>query len=103
MTRNTSFAQRFGENLRVCRDRRGISQETLGQRAGLHRTAVGQIERGERVARCDTLVKLACALEASPLDFLEGLAWRPAEMVIGGMEVMATQGGAVGPAGERES
>jgi transcriptional regulator with XRE-family HTH domain len=90
-----SFAERFGENLRVARDRKRISQETLGQRAGLHRTAVGQIERGERVARSDTLVRLACALEASPLDLLEGLSWRPPEMAVGAMDVAAMGGESV--------
>ena len=34
--------------------------------ASLHRTAVGQIERGERVCRVDTLVKLAGSLEIPP-------------------------------------
>jgi hypothetical protein len=38
-------------------------------RAGLHRTAVGQLERGERVGPAPTRwSKLACALEASPLE-----------------------------------
>lgn len=84
-----TFAERFGANLQLVRDREQMSQETLGQRAGLHRTAVGQIERGERVARSDTLVKLAGALDASPLDFLAGLTWRPPEMAIGAMDVAA--------------
>jgi transcriptional regulator with XRE-family HTH domain len=82
-----TFAERFGHNLRLARDQKGISQERLGERAGLHRTAVGQIERGERVARTDTLVRLACALDSSPLDLLAGLAWRPPEDVTGEMEI----------------
>lgn len=59
----TAFAVRFGRNLAYCRERtRNLSQEELGMRAELHRTAVGQLERGERVARSDTLVKLAGSL-----------------------------------------
>lgn len=54
-----AFAGRFGANLLYCRERANLSQEELGMRAELHRTAVGQLERGDRVARTDTLVKLA--------------------------------------------
>src|SRR6185503_16551135 len=41
------FAARFGANLAYCRNRAGgLSQEELGMRAEMHRTAVGQLERG---------------------------------------------------------
>jgi transcriptional regulator with XRE-family HTH domain len=70
-----SVAQQFGDNLRRCRRRTGLSQEETAVRASLHRTAVGQLERGERVARVDTLIKLAGSLDASPAELLAGLAW----------------------------
>lgn len=91
-----TFAGRFGRNLAVARGRTGLSQEDLGLLAGLHRTAVGQLERGERVARSDTLVKLACALETSPLDLLVGLTWQPADLVVGAMDVAEIDGEPVG-------
>jgi transcriptional regulator with XRE-family HTH domain len=94
-----TFAERFGRNLAVARGRTGLSQEDLGLLAGLHRTAVGQLERGERVARSDTLVKLACALDASPLDLLVGLSWQPADLVVGAMDVAAIDGEPVGVEG----
>src|SRR6476646_1253952 len=56
------IASHFGRNLARCRKRVGLSQEELAVRASLHRTAVGQLERGERVARVDTLIKLAGSL-----------------------------------------
>jgi transcriptional regulator with XRE-family HTH domain len=56
------LAVAFGENLRACRRRVAISQEDLGQRASLHRTEIRLLERGARVPRIDTLVKLASAL-----------------------------------------
>jgi transcriptional regulator with XRE-family HTH domain len=71
------FATRFGQNLTRCRERAGISQEELGMRAELHRTAVGQLERGHRIARTDTLVKLAGSLSVSPEELLAGLEWEP--------------------------
>ena len=55
-------ADQFGRNLAYCRRRAKLSQEELAVRASLHRTAVGQLERGERVARVDTVVKLAGSL-----------------------------------------
>jgi len=72
-----NVAERFGKNLARCRKRVGISQEETAVRASLHRTAVGQLERAERVARVDTLVKLAGALGVEPGELLDGLGWEP--------------------------
>jgi transcriptional regulator with XRE-family HTH domain len=70
-------ATSFGRNLARCRKRANLSQEELSVRASLHRTAVGQLERGERVARVDTLIKLAGSLEIPPGELLEGMGWDP--------------------------
>lgn len=75
--RDVEIAARFGDNLAACRRRANLSQEELGWRAGLHRTAIGQLERGQRVARVDTLVRLAGALSVSPAELLDGLTWVP--------------------------
>ena len=72
-----SLAERFGENLRRCRRRAGLSQEAVGLRAAIHRTEVGMLERGERTPRIDTLVKVAGALDVDPGDLLDGIAWQP--------------------------
>jgi transcriptional regulator with XRE-family HTH domain len=81
------FATRFGMNLARHRRQAGLSQEELGVRASLHRTAVGQLERGERVARADTVVKLAGSLSISPAVLLEGLAWIPGGTMIGQLTI----------------
>ncbi len=78
-----NIAERFGANLRDCRKRVGLSQEETAVRASLHRTAVGQIERAERVCRVDTLVKLAGALEVDPGELFEGIVWEPGNLQIG--------------------
>lgn len=76
-------AEQFGHNLAYCRRRAKLSQEELSFRAGLHRVTVGLLERGERIPRIDTLVKLAGALGVSSAELLDGLEWQPGEMVAG--------------------
>jgi transcriptional regulator with XRE-family HTH domain len=73
----------FGENLARCRKRADMSQEELGIRASLHRTEVSQLERGLRVARIDTLVKLAGALGVAPGELIEGIDWSPGSTTTG--------------------
>ncbi len=85
----SDFARLFGENLRHYRKKADISQEELSIRASLHRTAVGQLERGERVPRADTLVKLAGALDIPAGTLLEGIAWRPPQPQIGSFESLS--------------
>ena len=82
-----TVADQFADNLRRCRKRAGLSQEEAAVRASLHRTAIGQLERAERVARIDTLVKLAGALEASLAELLEGLTWEPGGTRLGHFEL----------------
>jgi len=53
-----------------------LSKTATAERAGLHRTEVSLIERGERVPRLDTIVKLAGALEMEPCALLVGMAWK---------------------------
>jgi transcriptional regulator with XRE-family HTH domain len=78
-----SVAERFGVNLARRRERSGISQEELGFRASLHRTEIGELERGTRIARIDTVVKLAGALDVAPADLLAGMVWEPGDVRIG--------------------
>jgi transcriptional regulator with XRE-family HTH domain len=73
------IADHFGQNLVRLREAAGLSQEELGFRASLHRTEIGMLERGVRLARIDTLIKLAGALGVEPGALLEGLGWSPGE------------------------
>lgn len=54
-----------------------MSQEELGALAQLHRTEIGMLENGTRLARVDTLMKVAGALEIAPSELLEGIHWTP--------------------------
>lgn len=74
------IADRFGRNVVRERKRADLSQEEVGFRASLHRTEIGMIERGVRLVRIDTLVKLAGALEVEPGELLDGLRWSSAAL-----------------------
>jgi transcriptional regulator with XRE-family HTH domain len=69
------IAQCLAANLAKARQRIGISQEEVGFRAGLHPTAVGYLERGVRISRVDTVVKLAAALGVPVADLFAGITW----------------------------
>ena len=58
----------FGERVRELRRVRGLSQEALAEHAGLHRTYVGSVERGERNVSLDNIHALADALEVAAPD-----------------------------------
>jgi transcriptional regulator with XRE-family HTH domain len=68
---------RFAANLRKARKRAAISQEELGFRCELHRTEISLLERAGREPRLATLIKLAGALETTPGELCEGIAWNP--------------------------
>jgi transcriptional regulator with XRE-family HTH domain len=74
-----SVARRFGANFARTRKRAGLSQEEVAVRASLHRTEVGLVERGERMPRIDTALRLAGALEVPLDDLLDGITWTPGE------------------------
>jgi transcriptional regulator with XRE-family HTH domain len=76
-------AGQFGDNLARVRREADLSQDGLAVRASVHRTEISQLERGLRVARIDTLVKLAASLEVSADELLTGLTWTPGSASVG--------------------
>jgi transcriptional regulator with XRE-family HTH domain len=47
-----------------------LSQELLAEKAGLHRTYIGQVERGERNISVDSMERLADAVGLELWDML---------------------------------
>lgn len=70
-------AEQLGRNLWRARRRAGYSQEALGALCSLHRTEIGMVEKGHRLPRVDTLMKLATALDVRVEKLVEGIEWVP--------------------------
>ena len=86
---------RFGQNLARCREGADVSQEELSFRASIHRTEVSLLERGERMPRVDTALRIAGSLGVPLNDLVAGLEWRPGyEIVVpGSWDVVEREGG----------
>jgi transcriptional regulator with XRE-family HTH domain len=69
---STATAQ-FGARVRDARNQLGDSQERLAERAGVHWTFVGQIERGRRNVSLHNILKIADALGVDPAVLVQGL------------------------------
>jgi transcriptional regulator with XRE-family HTH domain len=50
---------------------------------GVPHTVISRLERGVRLPRIDSVVKLAAAMKVSPCVLLEGMEWRPGRYVDG--------------------
>jgi transcriptional regulator with XRE-family HTH domain len=64
---------KFGAMVREERLKRKLSQEALAEKADLHRTYIGMIERGEKNITLGNIIKIASALDVSVSDLVEGL------------------------------
>ena len=71
MSRKRNVRQIFGQNLRRKRETLEISQEDLAEKAGLHRTYIGSVERGERNVSIDNMERLAVAVGSTIEQLLE--------------------------------
>ncbi len=64
--------RQLGRGLRAHRKARGLSQEEFADVAGVHRTFIGGLERGERNVTLQTVERLADRLHVDPMDLLSG-------------------------------
>jgi transcriptional regulator with XRE-family HTH domain len=80
--------ERFGGNLLRIRQARKLSQESLAERAGIHRTQISMFETGQRQPLLETLIRLAGALEVPLSTLLEGIGFKPGA---GGGEILVSE------------
>lgn len=60
----------FGAAVRAARTAQGIAQETLAFRAGVERSHMGKIERGEHMPTLSLILKIAAALGCSSAELM---------------------------------
>jgi transcriptional regulator with XRE-family HTH domain len=66
----TDIAIRFGKRVRQIRvERTNYSQERLADRAGVHRTFIGRVERGETNITLENICRIVNALNTSHTEF----------------------------------
>lgn len=67
------YAREFGRRVRARREQLGVSQEALGERAQLHRTYVGRLERGELNPSLLSVLRVAGGLGVDAADLVRAL------------------------------
>lgn len=70
-----TVSEQIGLNLRRMRRRACMSQDDLSKRTGLHHSEISLLERGHRVPRVDTVVKIVESTNSDPRDLFRGIAW----------------------------
>lgn len=63
-------ARAFGEAVRALRTERGVAQETLAHSAGIERSHMGKMERGEHMPTLALILKIARALGCSSAELM---------------------------------
>lgn len=77
------LAEQFGRNLQRCRGRAGLSQEEAALAIGIYTAQVSFLERGLRLPRIETIVRVSAGLGVTPCVLLSGLHWSPGYSVEG--------------------
>ncbi len=65
-----SIEQALGREIRKARETLGTSQEGLAFDAGVHRTYIGMIERGQKSPTLGVILRLARALNLKPSELV---------------------------------
>jgi transcriptional regulator with XRE-family HTH domain len=63
-------AEKFGAIVRALREKQGLTQDQLAERAGVSATYIGFIERGDNVPTLTIILQIASALKVRSSDLL---------------------------------
>ena len=72
-TFDADLAQAFGAAVRALRLERGVAQESLAHLAGIERSHMGKVERGEHMPTLAIIFKIAGALECSVAELMASM------------------------------
>lgn len=67
------LSAQIGKRIRVLRETKALSQEALADNSGVHRSHMGQVERGESNVTVLTLYKISLGLGLSLSEMLKGI------------------------------
>jgi len=68
--KSKNILKRFAQNIKNLRRKKGWTQEELAERADLHRTYIGAIERHERNVSLLNVERIANALNVNPKELI---------------------------------
>ena len=68
-----AVCRKFGKRVRLLRRQKGLSQEELADLAGIHRTYMGKIERGESNPPLYTIHNISKALNSSLTELFSSI------------------------------
>ena len=77
-----TLSYKVGMRVRMYRQKRGLTQEELAEKAELHNTYIGQVERGEKNPTVISLGKILNALDVTFAEFFEHLEMKESEISI---------------------
>jgi transcriptional regulator with XRE-family HTH domain len=72
-SRDPEIAEAFGAKVKAERTTKGLTQEALAERTGLHPTFISNVERGYRVPTLPTLIRIARGLDVAPSTLIDDL------------------------------
>lgn len=72
---------RFASNVVRLRKKAGLSQELMADRAAVSTGMIVGVENGKKLPEFDVAIRMAGALSTTPSALVEGIRWRPGEIV----------------------
>lgn len=70
-----TVAEQLGLNLKKIRCRANLSQDGLARRSGLHHTEVSLLERGGKIPRLDTCIRILESTGGDARSLVDGVGW----------------------------
>lgn len=81
MTFTDAASARFASNVMRLRREAGFSQEVMADRSAVSTAMIGKVENGKILPYFDVVIRMAGALSTTPSALVEGIAWKPGEIV----------------------
>jgi transcriptional regulator with XRE-family HTH domain len=81
MTFTDAASARFASNVLRLRREAGFSQEVMADRSAVSTAMIGRVENGNMLPYFDVVIRMAGALSTTPSALVEGIAWKPGEIV----------------------